>query len=162
MTNAAKKCYNGLTMDYNNICKFVSGTKGVPTEINAINFVLEKNRAQENERIRSVYALHLVTRGAGKFICDKKEYGVAEGDIFFTLPSSLYAVRNVRDLEYAYVSFLGLGAPVLLKRVMPDDIMRVFTGNEELIPFWKGGIERANPENIDLVSKSVLEYSRRR
>lgn len=101
----------------------------------------------------------MITAGEGTFVCNGKEYPVNKGDVFFTLPSSLYAICGAGDLEYMYVSFLGLGAPALLKRIFNATEKRVFRGEEELIEFWKQAIKKANPQNVDLLSKSVLEYS---
>lgn len=80
--------------------------------------------------------------------------------MFFTRPSSFYAIKNTADLEYAYVSFLGLGAATLMRRIFPSAWeIAVFGHNEELIDFWKSALEKANSVNVDLLSKSVLEYS---
>ena len=146
-------------MNYDNICKFVPSVNEAPSEINPVNFVLENSRVAEKEAIRSVYAIHLVTEGEGVFVCDCKEYPVKKGDVFFTLPSSLYAIRSTEELEYMYVSFLGLGAPALLRRIFNATDKKVFREREELIVFWKQAIKKANPQNVDLLSKSVLEYS---
>lgn len=146
-------------MNYDNICKFVPSEKTLPTEINTVNFVLERTQAAREQKIRSVYAMHLVTAGTGKFILDKREYEIGAGDVFFVLPPDFYAIVGVKKLEYAYVSFLGLGAPVLLDRIFGRETGKVFHGNDELIPFWKNAIETAHPGNIDLISKGVLEYS---
>ena len=156
---ASKRRYNKNAMNYDNICKFVPSVSEAPYEISPVNFVLENTRVAEKEAIRSVYAIHLITAGEGAFVCNGKEYSVKKGDVFFTLPSSLYAIRSAGDLEYMYVSFLGLGAPALLKRIFNATEKKVFRGEEELIEFWKRAIEKANPQNVDLLSKSVLEYS---
>lgn len=155
----SKRQYNKNAMNHDNICKFVPSVSEAPSEISSVNFVLENTRVAEKEAIRSVYAIHLITAGEGVFVCDGKEYSVRKGDVFFTLPSSLYAIRGVRELEYMYVSFLGLGAPTLLKRIFSATEKKVFRGEEELIEFWKRAIEKSTPQNVDLLSKSVLEYS---
>ena len=151
--------YNGSMMNYDNICKFVPSVKERPSVIETVNFVLENSRVAEKEAIRSVYALHLVTGGTGVFLCDGKEYPVTKGDVFFTLPSSLYAIRSEGKMEYMYVSFLGVGAPVLLQRIFRSPGKKVFRGDDSLIAFWKRAIGKANPQNVDLLSRSVLEYS---
>lgn len=154
-----KRMYNINVMSYDNICKFVPSVKETSSDISPVNFVLENSRVAEKEAIRSVYAIHLVTEGEGVFVCNGKAYAVRKGDVFFTLPSSLYAIRGAEVLEYMYVSFLGLGAPALLKRIFNATEKKVFRGKEELIEFWKRAIEKSTPQNVDLLSKSVLEYS---
>lgn len=146
-------------MSYDNICKFVPPLENAPTDISPVNFVCEVSNTFTTPRIRSVYALHLVISGKGTLICDNIEYQIEKGDMFFTLPNSLYAILNAENLEYSYVSFLGLGASTLLSRIASSDKIIVFKNNEELIEFWKKALEMANPKNIDLISKSVLEYS---
>ena len=146
-------------MQNNNICKFVPSVKKTPAEINSVNFVLENTDVAKKEDIRSVYALHLVTRGKGRFTLNGKQFDIEKGNLFFTLPSSLYSICGENGLEYAYVSFLGGGAPALVKRVMPDGAAKIFDGTDDLIAFWKAALRQANPQNIDLISKGVLEYS---
>ena len=152
-------CFIICRMQNVNICKFVPLIKNTPVDINSVNFVLENTDVAKKEAIRSVYALHLVTRGRGTLTLDGKRYNIEKGNLFFTLPSSLYAICGESELEYAYVSFLGGGAPVLVKRVMPGESVRVFDGTDDLIVFWKAALGQATPQNIDLISKSVLEYS---
>lgn len=146
-------------MECDNVCKFVSSAENAPTDVYTVNFVWETSDIAEKPSIRSVYALHLVLRGRGVFVCDGRSQDIEKGDMFFTRPGSLYAIVNSADLEYAYVSFLGAGAPVLLDRVASREILPVFKQNDELIDFWKKAIEIAHPKNIDLISKSVLQYS---
>lgn len=144
----------------NNICKFVTQRENPVSDLNTVNFVRETSRIAETPHIRSVYALHLVTEGRGVFSCGGKEFDIEKGDMFFTRPSSLFAIKNTENLEYAYVSFLGLGAAVLLRRIFPSAAeTTVFGGNAELIDFWERALDKANSDNVDLLSKSVLEYS---
>ena len=147
------------SMPNDNICKFVPSVKNAPTEIWPVNFVLENTGVAQNETIRSVYAMHLGTRGNGELVRNNKRYAIDKGDVFFTLPSDRYAIRGQSGLEYAYVSFLGGGAAALARRIMPDGNARIFGGNERLIAFWKQALAHAHADNIDLMAKSVLEYS---
>lgn len=146
-------------MNCNNICKFAPSGAAAPTDINAVNFVLENSKTAQKESIRSVYAIHIITRGQGRFILNGKSYKIEKGDVFFTLPPYLYAIKNDGELEYAYVSFLGGGAPALIKRILPTEKATIFKGNDKLINFWKEALKSANPANTDLIAKSVLEYS---
>lgn len=146
-------------MTVNNICKFVPAAENAPTTVDTVNFVWETSSVAETPSIRSVYGLHLVMRGKGMFLCDGKQWEIEKGDLFFTRPDSLYAIKSTDGLEYAYVSFLGLGAPVLMRRIDPLGKTAVFKHNDALIDFWNGAIRAAHPNNTDLLSKSVLEYS---
>lgn len=146
-------------MERDNICKFVPLAENAPTDIHPVNFVWETSQIAEKPMIRSVYAIHIVLRGSGVLVCDEKSQAIKKGDVFIIKPHNLYSIRSTDELEYAYVSFLGLGAPALLNRISPQEIMPVFEQNDELVDFWMKAIETANPKNIDLISKSVLEYS---
>ena len=146
-------------MNYDNICKFIPSEKKLPTEINTVNFVLERSQSSAERKIRSVYAMHLVTDGEGAFVLGEQRYALRKGDIFFVLPSDFYAIVGTGELEYAYVSFLGLGAPVLIDRIVGSGTEKIFHGNESLVPFWKNAVESAHADNIDLISRGVLEYS---
>jgi AraC-like DNA-binding protein len=142
-----------------NVCKFVPSAKNAPADINAVNFVLESTDIAQTPAVKSVYALHLVTQGSGVLTLDEKRYGIEKGNLFFTLPSSRYSICGEEGLEYAYVSFLGGGAPALVKRVMQGGAAAIFDAPDGLVSFWKTALGNANPQNVDLLSKSVLEYS---
>lgn len=147
-------------MNNGNICKFSAMPENPVCEITPINFVLEKTDVEKEERIRSVYRIHVVTQGRGVFTCDKRGFDVEKGDVFFAFPGSLFSIKGDSDLEYAYISFLGLGAPALIRRIMPViDGYKVFKGHEDLIPIWKKALKMTNNKNVDLVAKGVLELS---
>ncbi len=151
-----KEMNNGLEDEKQNICKFVHTGNKASLEINPINFVWERTAVRETENVYSVYSLHIVTNGTGELILDGKVFDLRYGDVFFTQPSSRYAVRG--DLEYAYISFLGSGVPLLLKRIESYSYP-VYRGYDDLIEFWSKAIANTNAENIDFISRGVLFYS---
>ena len=147
-------------MNKDNICKFVMKPENPVFDMRTVNFVRETTRIAEAPCIRSVYALHLVLKGRGVFDCNGKEWNIEKGDMFFSRPSSMFAIKNIDNLEYAYISFLGLGAADLLHRIFQNSTsVSVFKHNDELIDFWERALETANSQNIDLISKGVLEFS---
>ena len=146
-------------MQRDNICKFVPSFQNAPIDVNTVNFVLESSDVGEKEGIRSVYSLFLITRGSGELVLDDRHYDLEKGNLFLILPSARYSIRAKQDLEYAYVSFLGVGAPILVQRLTKNGVMKIFEGTDGLIAYWKQALAHAHPKNIDLISKGVLEYS---
>ena len=76
-------------MNNGNICKFSAMPENPVCEITPINFVLEKTDVEKEERIRSVYRIHVVTQGRGVFTCDKRGFDVEKGDVFFCVSRKL-------------------------------------------------------------------------
>ena len=147
-------------MSTTNICKFVHAPENVVAELGVINFVYEITDAGKEECIRSVYRMHIVLRGEGFFVCNGVSFSLKEGDVFFTFPNSFYAIKGEQNFEYGYVSFIGLGAPRLIRRILPVfDRQMIFEGHRDLIGIWKNALEKANANNVDLIAKGILEYS---
>lgn len=144
-------------MLYDNICRFVPADTET-SDFNTVNFVLENNCSAEIPSIRSVYAIHLVINGKGIFTRDGKSHNIEKGNIFITEPATRYSVKSTDGLSYAYVSFIGLGASALVKRIAPNFEI-IFEHNDSLIPFWLEALDNSNPKNVDLISRGVLEYS---
>ena len=142
----------------NNICKFIHASNRMSFEITPINFVWERSDVREKEQIYSVYSFYIVMKGEGTLVIGGKSYDVSRGDVFITQPSSCYAIKSKQDLEYAYISFLGPGAPMLIKR-LDNAGEPVYRGWEELIEFWTNAINMANAENVDFIARGVLFYS---
>ncbi len=145
-------------MLYDNICRFVPSS-GAPEELNTVNFVLETKCSAEFPSIRSVYALHLVISGKGVLTRDGKSRFIEKGNIFITEPATCYSIKSTDELNYAYVSFIGLGANALINRITPDVENVVFERNDSLIPFWLEALDSSNPKNVDLISRAILDYS---
>lgn len=97
----------------NNICKFVP-TRGSADQINTVNFVYETVIPQRNQFItKSTYMMYLVTEGRGRLCHTQKSSDIAKGDLFFTFPSTPFAIEvSDSNLNYLYISFLGIrGGP---------------------------------------------------
>ncbi len=146
-------------MPENNICKF--NPAGHSNErIGILNFVYEKGAGTRPYFVvQSVFRLHLVTQGTGSLETLSRRETLSAGDVFFTFPSTEYFINDFGDLEYEYLSFMGIQAYDALARAGIDKQNFFRRGNEELIPFWKQAIERVHDGNIDLISESVLLYT---
>ncbi len=68
--------------------------------------------------IRDYYIMHLVTKGKGKLIIDKKVYEVEEGDCFIVPPNIMtsYTADDVEPFSYYWIGFGGIDALELLTK----------------------------------------------
>ena len=66
--------------------------------------------------IREYYIMHLVTKGKGKLIIDKKTYDVKEGDCFLVPPNLMtsYTADSIDPFSYYWIGFGGIDALELL------------------------------------------------
>lgn len=148
-----------MFMPINNICKF-NQPKDDREKISILNFVYEKGA---NTRpcfvVQSVFRFHLITRGTGSLEMLSRRENLKEGDIFVTFPSTEYFINDYGNLEYSYISFIGIYAYKLLERaeITKKDFLR--RNMQNLIPLWEHSIEISSDENIDLIAESVLLYS---
>lgn len=141
-----------------NICKFVSAGSQMHTL--TANFVLETC----NENIRHIKmsrncAMYLVVSGTGTLCTEHAEKELRPGTLFFSLTGSACSIVNKQDLNYMYISFNGERTHELFERFKVSPFNCIFYEHEALICFWQSSLEKANSENIDLISESVLLYS---
>lgn len=143
----------------NNICKFVS-TKKHDESINIINFVYEREgRGHEDFVLSSVYSLGLVTDGEGIIHTPAESFALRRGNMFMTFSAKPYYIENTSTLKYIYISFTGLRALSLIKRLGVSHSSPVFGGFEFLIDMWKNTVESSNDKNVDLLCEGLLLYS---
>lgn len=149
-------------MDKKNVCKF-----NVPRDadsrtgsITILNLVHEKNPSSNPINIvQHLFGLYIVTGGRGSVNMSGNTVEISRGDIFATFPSVKYCILNIQDLEYAYVSFLGLDAASLLERAELNKHVFTLQGKSDLIEFWEQSLETANEFNIDLIGQALLFYT---
>ncbi|MBR6767834.1 MAG: helix-turn-helix transcriptional regulator [Clostridia bacterium] len=142
-----------------NICRFIS-TRNPRQEINILHFVYEKQAQFRQEYIiPSTYSVAFVTSGEGKLYTHAGVYGLSEGDVFLTFPSTPYYIENSGKINYIYITFIGARAPVLMDRLCISRSVPVFHGLDRLRPIWEDAIESVTEENIDLLCEGVLLYS---
>ncbi len=144
----------------NNICKFVP-TRSSADQINTVNFVYETVIPQRNQFItKSTYMMYLVTEGRGRLCHTQKSSDIAKGDLFFTFPSTPFAIEvSDSNLNYLYISFLGIRAGRILEELKIRPGNCVFHGYDALEDFWMDALDRTTPYNLDMLSESVLLYT---
>lgn len=141
-----------------NICKFVPYTNN--SEPFTTNFVYETdaslmNRSQSNSR----NAMCLVTDGMGTLHMNMIHHTLSAGMIFFIFEGVEFNIENTENLQYMYITFSGQRSKELVERFSLSPAHCVFEGNEGLLSFWQNSLDKANDQNIDLISEGVLLYT---
>ncbi len=143
----------------NDVCKFAQ-SKTVAKDINIINFVYEKDACfKQSFFFSACYGIYLVTRGSGILHLAKNDYDISQGDLFFTFSSKPYYIQNLGDLQYIYISFIGLRVLSLFDRLKISYSAPVFKGFGFLSERWQEDFKNANDCNIDLVCEGLLLHS---
>ena len=143
-------------MSGQNICKFVSG---ITSEvIVTTNFILEQRSPDQGQLIRPTHVMYLVISGDGVLHTELFSRKLQAGSLFFSFAGSPYRIENRSNLNFMYISFEGKRGDELFHRFGISKTNCIFNGLESLIPIWKDSLARANGQNIDLLSESMLLY----
>ena len=145
-------------MDEKNICLFVpDGSEN--EKLHIINFVLETKQKKFNGLTpQSVYQMYYVKNGSGILHTSRGKQTITEGDIFFTFPSSPFAIESVKDLEYMYVSYLGTRANKIYESLGINRNNCLFGDYFEAGDFWESSIN-VTKEASALRAESVILYT---
>lgn len=148
-----------------NICRFIPYSRHDET-IHTLYFVYEQDfSAIEKEQILAFYKLGIVTSGSGSLTMHGKQYPLTRGDVFFIYPSVPHHIHSDAGsgedgrLCCIYVSYVGVRANQILSRYHITAAHPVYTGMQELIPFWERAIQLSCKANADILSESVLLYT---
>jgi len=148
----------GTRITDRNICKFI--TVGEAEQLITTQFIYEsKAPYAKKPGILDTHAMYLVSEGEGILCMDGRSWTLSPGTIFFTFADRAFQFEAVKDLAYYYISFHGSRGEELFRRFAITPIACVFSGYEGLIPFWRDNLVRANEENADLLSESMLLYT---
>ena len=139
------------------ICRFID-TRPAPDILQTINFVYEKHRVENTERISAVYRVNYVVKGSGKVTLGGVEKALNKGDIFFIFPASTYSITGDSEFEYMYVSFIGLRANILLEKLSVNKGNFYFHPDQEVGEFWLKNINLTTPVT-DISSEAVVLYT---
>lgn len=140
------------------ICHFIPFHKDTYS-IHTINFVYETKPPKDARlKIESVYKMHFVCGGEGFIHTVGKKTPLKKGDIFFTFPSTSFAIESTKDLTFMYISFIGLRGNMIFETLNISSTNFIFHNADEVYEFWQKGL-LANSNVIDLTSESVLLYT---
>ncbi|MBP3701746.1 MAG: helix-turn-helix transcriptional regulator, partial [Lachnospiraceae bacterium] len=84
---------------------------------------------------------------------------ISVGTVFFSFADIPFSFEAGQSLEFYYISFRGSRADELFRRFGITSASCIFEGCEGLLPHWQDNIVRANDENADLLSESLLYYT---
>ena len=145
-------------MKHENICKLITSKDA--DRLLTLCFVCERDPwvMQAKTRLRA-HTVYLITAGGGVMHIGSDTLTLGVGTAVFGFAEESFWVEPSENLEYMYVGFEGNRAQELFRRFGISLCNRCFAGNEGLIPFWRDSILRADSENSDLISESVLTYT---
>lgn len=139
-----------------NICKF---NFNCSSDLLCKNFVYETSAVQASPQRARLNGIHLVVEGTGTFVCGERRYDISSGTLFFVPEGERFSIVSQEDLKYFYIQFHGRRGEEYMLRLGICASSCVFTGCENLIPFWKDCSASANEGNIDFLCEAVLLYS---
>ncbi len=145
-------------MQHQNICKFITAKD--QGQLIATNFIFESEVPFSGQtQSLNKHVLYLMAGGEGVFGCNGQFYSLVPGMVFFSLSDIPFVIENTKKLQYYYITFHGGRAGELLQRFCVTPKNCVFEGYEGLLPLWQESLMRADEENIDLLSESLLLYT---
>lgn len=146
------------TVDSRNICKFVSPKD--QGQLVTTHFIYERNTPYMNKTgVLPTHTLHLVCNGSGVFCINGNRFPISVGTVFFSFADIPFSFEAGQNLEFYYIRFHGSRSEELFRRFGITPASCIFEGCEGLLPYWQDNIIRANDENADLLSESILYYS---
>lgn len=145
-------------MHSQNIRKFISPNDH--GQLTTTAFIYERNTPYMGATgILDTHALYLVCKGSGIFQTTEKRWPISVGTVFFSFADIPFSFESGQDLEFFYIRFRGSRAEELFRRFGITPATCIFDGCEGLLPHWRDNIIRANDENADLLSESLLYYT---
>ncbi len=145
-------------MKNKNICKFISKT--AEHTLNTTQFIFETEWPTDaGEQIADTDRMLLVTAGSGTFTVNGTVHRLAPGHVVCILTGQLYRLQNENGLQFLYIDYSGERSMELHARCGITGNRCVFETDQSLIPLWKESLIRANAENLDLISESMLLYA---
>lgn len=145
-------------MKNKNICKFVGNTPH--TGLTTTRFIYETQVPPgEWTWLATADTVFLVTDGRGSMTVGSVEHSLSKGTLFFVFAGETRHLYNEDGLQYLYINYTGDRVAELYARFHITENDCVATGMEGLIPLWKESLVKADGENIDLLSESMLLYA---
>lgn len=145
-------------MENSNICKFISPKDH--GQLITTHFIFERNTPYMNQSgTLDTHVLYLVSNGQAIFRTNGKSWPITVGTVFFSFANIPFCFESGEKLEFFYIGFYGSRADDLFHRFGITPLSCTFDGCEGLLPHWQENIIRANDENADLLSESLLYYT---
>lgn len=124
------------------------------------HFVYESDLGKlEQPFVNAFFRMHLVYKGKATLCVEGETYPLASGTLFFTFPYRPYQIVDDQNCTYLYISFEGPGAEALVRQFGITKERMVFKRFSHVMDFWMTSIRRANPNNILVLTESVLLHT---
>ena len=140
------------------VCHFVPPAAAY-ARVETLRFVYETELFRLRQPLRQTgYCLFLIEGGTATLARGRARHAVGRGSVFLAFPSQELSFLDHRELTYTYIVFDGEGADSMLA---PLGLSPTSPPYEGLAPLCAYALERcreAIPQNIALVSESVLLY----
>ncbi len=137
-----------------NICNFIKEVKR--SDVQVINYVYETDEKVYSKWRYSTYCrVNYVISGNGIFKTNYGEYKIEEGDVFIEFPAQHYCIENVKDLKFAYLSFIGTSAIDTLDNLKISATNCVYKNLKSVGKIWVDNLT-LNESLIGLASQGVL------
>ena len=141
-----------------NVCKFLPPPR-TAHQLQTVNFVYEKHPQKLPPCPHAtVYRAHFVTKGTGTVQLGNTTSTVKAGDVFFTLPAMPNRILADTDMQYLYISYIGVRAAAETERCGISQARFVFEDLSELKQIWLQAMQ-TREEMTDLAAESVLLYT---
>lgn len=105
------------------------------------------------------YYMHLAYKGDALLKTGTGEYALTPGTLFITFPNQKYEITDNNGFTYLYIAFDGPGAEKLLQQFGICPEKAVFKSFANITDFWMTSIRRVNPNNILILTESVLLHT---
>ncbi|MBE6644898.1 MAG: AraC family transcriptional regulator [Ruminococcaceae bacterium] len=145
-------------MKNSNICKF-SEIKS--SDLICTQFVFEAENTQSKKSFADRYILGFVSAGDGVLHQGNYEFKLSKGTVFFVEKNTHFSIKGNTQFAYFYITFYGRRADELVLRYLLSKECCIFNLSEhfeELYSFALNCLNRANEENIDILSECGLLY----
>lgn len=136
------------------ICKFIA-PQTIPDVIQTVDFVLETTGVEEKEKISAIYRVNCVINGCGYVVQNGVKKKVEKGDVFFIFPACSYQIVGEDEFSYAYISFMGLRANVLMERFSINKQNFVFTNVDNACELFLKTLSFTQ-NVLDIASESLI------
>lgn len=144
-----------MEFENENVCTFTPPNPA-HGDLHILHVVYETQIQRFNRwKTLSYYRLHYVTRGEGVLHTQNGEYRLSEGDLFFCLPSTPYALQSITDFRFVYIGYLGERANATAHKFQISVKNCVFKNFSDLSDLWEASV-RIPAELTALRAEGVL------
>jgi len=103
--------------------------------------------------------MHLAYKRTATLRTEDTEYVLEPGTLFITFPEQKYEIIDNEGFTYLYITFDGPGAEDLLRQFGICKEKAVFKKFSHITDFWMTSIRRVNPNNVVILTESVLLHT---